>query len=54
MIYFQQGKFEQAAQALRQTIKPKPALPNTGLLLATALPEPEPGCYKEAAPTLER
>src|SRR5262245_3601030 len=37
LIYFQQGKFEQAARALRQAIKLKPALPNTDLLLAMSL-----------------
>src|SRR5262245_39195325 len=52
LIYFQQGKFEQAVPPLRQAIKLKPALPNTDLLLAMALSEL--GQYREALPALEK
>src|SRR5262245_1174804 len=52
LIYFQQGKFEQAVPSLRQAIKLKPALPNTDLLLAMALSEL--GQYREALPALEK
>ncbi len=51
LIYFQQGKFEKAVPALRQAIKLKPALPNTGVLLAMSLSEL--GKYQEALPGLE-
>jgi tetratricopeptide (TPR) repeat protein len=52
LIYYQQGKFEQAERALRQAIKLKPGLLNTGLLLAMTLSEL--GRYKEATPALEK
>jgi tetratricopeptide (TPR) repeat protein len=52
LIYFQQGRFEQAVLTLRQAIKLKPTLPNTDLLLAMALSEL--GQYREALPALEK
>jgi tetratricopeptide (TPR) repeat protein len=52
LIYFQQGRFEQAVTSLRQAIKLKPTLPNTELLLAMALSEL--GRYREALPALEK
>jgi tetratricopeptide (TPR) repeat protein len=39
LVYFQQGKFEEAVPALRQAIKLKPSLPNTDVLLAMSLSE---------------
>jgi tetratricopeptide (TPR) repeat protein len=52
LVYFQEGKFEQAVPALRQALKLKPALPNTDILLATSLSEL--GHYEEALPGLEK
>jgi tetratricopeptide (TPR) repeat protein len=52
VIYFQQGKFQQALPVLRQALKLKPALPNVDTLLAMSLSEL--GQYKEALPGLER
>lgn len=52
LIYFQQGKFEQAVPRLRQAIKLKPALPNTDVLLAMSLSEL--GQYQEALPGLQK
>ena len=52
LVYFQEGKFEQAVPALRQALKLKPSLPNTDILLAMSLSEL--GEYKEALDGLER
>jgi tetratricopeptide (TPR) repeat protein len=52
LIYFQQGKFEQAVPSLRQALKLKPALPNVDILLAMSLSEL--GRYGEALPTLQK
>ncbi len=52
LIYFQEGKFEQAVPALRQALKLKPSLPNTDVLLAMSLSEL--GHYEEALPALEK
>lgn len=52
LIYFQQGKFEQAVPRLRQAIKLKPTLPNTDVLLAMSLSEL--GQYQEALPGLQK
>jgi len=52
VIYFQQGKFQQALPVLRQALKLNPALPNVDTLLAMSLSEL--GQYKEALPGLER
>lgn len=52
LVYFQEGKFEQAVPALRQAIKLKPGLPNTDILLAMSLSEL--GHYEEALPNLEK
>ncbi len=52
LIYFQEGKFEQAVPALRQALKLKPSLPNTDVLLAMSLSEL--GHYEEALPGLEK
>ena len=52
LIYFQEGKFEQAVPALRQALKLKPSLPNTDILLAMSLCEV--GHYEEALPNLEK
>src|SRR5450755_2140065 len=52
LVYFQEGKFEQAVPALRQALKLKPALPNTDILLAMSLSEL--GHYEEALPGLEK
>jgi tetratricopeptide (TPR) repeat protein len=52
IIYFQQGKFQQAVPALRQALKLKPGLPNANILLAMSLSEL--GHYSEALPGLEK
>jgi tetratricopeptide (TPR) repeat protein len=52
LIYFQQGRFEQAVPALRQAIKLKAAMPNVDLLLAMSLSEL--GQYLEALAALEK
>jgi tetratricopeptide (TPR) repeat protein len=52
LIYFQQGKFEQAVSELRQALKLKPSLPNTDVLLAMSLSEL--GKYDQALDGLER
>jgi len=52
VIYFQEGKFQQAVPVLRQALKLKPALPNVDTVLAMSLSEL--GQYKEALPGLER
>ena len=52
IIYFQQGKFQQAVAALRQAAKLKPNLPNTDILLAMSLSEL--GHHAEALPGLEK
>lgn len=52
LIYFQEGKFEQAVPVLRQALKMKPGLPNTDVLLAMSLSEL--GHYEEALPGLEK
>jgi tetratricopeptide (TPR) repeat protein len=52
LIYFQQGRFEQAVSALRQAIKLKTTLPNMDLLLAMGLSEL--GQYREALTALEK
>jgi tetratricopeptide (TPR) repeat protein len=52
LVYFQQGKFDQAVPELRQALKLKPSLPNTDVLLAMSLSEL--GEYEEALPALER
>jgi tetratricopeptide (TPR) repeat protein len=52
LVYFQQGKFEQAVPELRQALKLKPSLPNTDVLLAMSLSEL--GEYEQALAGLER
>jgi tetratricopeptide (TPR) repeat protein len=52
LIYFQQGRFEKAAPALRQALKLKPALPKIDVLLAMSLSEL--GRYEEALPALQK
>jgi tetratricopeptide (TPR) repeat protein len=52
VAYFQEGKFEQAASALRQALKLKPGLPRADTLLAMSLSEL--GRYSEALPGLEK
>ena len=52
LIYFQQGKFEEAIPVLRQALKLKPNLTRTESLLAISLSEL--GHYKEALPGLEK
>lgn len=52
VIYFQEGKFEQAVPVLRQALKLKPGLPNTDILLAMSLSEL--GHYGDALPGLEK
>jgi tetratricopeptide (TPR) repeat protein len=52
VIYFQEGKFEQAASALRHALKLKPGLPRADTLLAMSLSEL--GRYSEALPGLEK
>jgi tetratricopeptide (TPR) repeat protein len=52
LVYFQQGKFDQAVPALRQALKLKPSLPNTDVLLAMSLSEL--GEYDQAIDGLER
>jgi len=52
LIYFQEGKFDQAVPVLRRAMKLKPSLPNTDVLLAMCLSEL--GHYSEALPGLEK
>jgi tetratricopeptide (TPR) repeat protein len=52
LVYFQQGKFEQAVPELRQALKLKPSLPNTDVLLAMSLSEL--GEFEKALDGLER
>ena len=52
LIYFQEGKFQQAVPALRQALKLKPGLQNADILLAMSLSEL--GHYGEALPGLEK
>jgi tetratricopeptide (TPR) repeat protein len=52
LVYYQQGKFEQAVPELRQALKLKPSLPNTDVLLAMSLSEL--GEYDQALQGLER
>lgn len=52
LIYFQEKRFDQAIPALRQALKLKPSLPNTGILLGMSLSEL--GQYNEALPILEK
>jgi tetratricopeptide (TPR) repeat protein len=52
LIYFQQGKFEQAVPAFRQALKLKPSLTKSDSLLAMSLSEL--GHYADALPGLER
>lgn len=51
LIYFQMGRFEQAVKSLRQALRLKPSLPNTGVMLGMALSET--GAWREALPLLE-
>jgi tetratricopeptide (TPR) repeat protein len=50
VVYFQQGKFAMAVDALGEAIRLKPGLPRTGTLLALSLSEL--GRYDEALPPL--
>ena len=50
VIYFQQGKFAKAVQALREAIRLKPGLPKTDALLAMSLSEL--GRHEEALPAM--
>jgi predicted Zn-dependent protease len=52
LIYFQERKFEQAVESLRQALKLKPSLPKLDTLLAMSLSEL--GRYTEALPGLEK
>lgn len=52
VIYFQEGKFQQAVLALREALKLKPSLPNADILLAMSLSEL--GHFDEALPGLEK
>ena len=52
LVFYQEGKFEQAVPALRQAIKLKPGLPNIDVLLAMSLSEL--GHYEEALSGLEK
>ncbi|HEY1214577.1 MAG TPA: tetratricopeptide repeat protein [Bryobacteraceae bacterium] len=52
LIYFQEGKFEEAVPVLREALKLKPSLPNTDILLAMCLSEL--GQYEKALPGLEK
>jgi len=52
LIYFKEGKFEQAVPALRQALKLKPALTKSDNLLAMSLSEL--GQYREASTGLEK
>ena len=52
LIYFQEGKFEQAVPVLRRSLKLKSGLPNVDVLLAMSLSEL--GHYTEALPGLEK
>lgn len=52
LIYYQQGKYEQAVPVLRQGLKLKPGLPKADILLAMSLSEL--GRYKEALPGLDK
>jgi tetratricopeptide (TPR) repeat protein len=51
-VYFQEKKYEEAVQALRQALKLKPNLSKTNSLLAISLSEL--GRYREALPGLDR
>src|SRR5258708_2828808 len=51
-VYFQEKKYEQAAQALRHALKLKPSLQKANILLAISLSEL--GQYKDAVPGLEK
>ena len=52
MIYFKQGKFEDAVHALRQALKLKPTLTKSDNLLGMSLSEL--GRYEEALPSLRK
>lgn len=52
VIYFQERKYDQAVQSLRQALKLKPSLQRPAVLLAISLSET--GHYKEAEPGLEK
>ena len=52
LIYFQERKFPQAADTLRQALKLKPALPGTDVLLAMC--QSELGQFQEALPGLRK
>ena len=52
VVYFQERKYEQAINALRQALKLNPALQKAGTLLAISLSEL--GHYKDAIPGLEK
>jgi tetratricopeptide (TPR) repeat protein len=52
VVYFQERKYEQAIQVLRQALKLNPALQKASTLLAISLSEL--GHYKEAIPGLEK
>lgn len=52
LVYFQEGKFEQAVPVLREALKLKPSLPNTDILLAMCLSEL--GQYEKALPALQK
>ena len=52
MIYFQEGRFDQAVSALRQALKLKPSLTRTESILAVSLSEL--ARYNDALPGLER
>jgi tetratricopeptide (TPR) repeat protein len=51
-VYFQERKYEQAVQALRQALKLKPGLQRSNTILAVSLSEL--GQYSEALPGLEK
>jgi tetratricopeptide (TPR) repeat protein len=52
LVYFQEGKFEEAVSTLRRGLKLKPSLPRADILLAMSLSEL--GRFKEALPGLEK
>ena len=52
LIYFKEGKFEDAVHSLRQALKLKPTLTKSSNLLGMSLSEL--GRYEEALPSLER
>ena len=52
LIYYQQGKYEEAVKSLRHGLKLKPALSNADILLAMSLSEL--GQYREALPGLQK